>query len=173
MKQELSSRRVVFSNHPSTFLRPKKINSPQLFDQKGYSLIEMLIVFALIGILTTLAVPQTNIWTEHYRLNGATRIVWGDLQHAKMTAIKTNQTVTVTFNTTTKTSYNFSQGGSTIFSRNLTDDYPGITVVKGGDENYIIFTSTGLMTQSATITVQRNNKSKSITTLWTGRILLT
>jgi prepilin-type N-terminal cleavage/methylation domain-containing protein len=169
MKQEISRRKVVRPNHPSVFSHLREIIPPQFFHQKGYSLIEMLIVFALIGILTTLAVPQFNIWTDHYRLNGATRLVWGDLQHAKMTAIKNNQSVTVIFDTTT--SYSFSQAGSTIFTRNLTQEYPTITVVKTGG-GVLTFGPTGL-TQNATITIQGWEKTKSVTTLWTGRIIST
>lgn len=172
MKKKHSTSKAIHSILPSFFHPSRKIKYSGLSNQKGYSLIEILIAFALVAILATIAVPQTNGWIEHYRLTGAARLVWGDLQSAKMTAIKSNQSVTVTLNSTTKTSYSFSQGGNTIFTRDLTQDYPRITVVKSeGDP--IIFTSTG-MTQypaDATITVQGPRETKSITTKWTGRII--
>jgi prepilin-type N-terminal cleavage/methylation domain-containing protein len=148
--------------------RPKR-KSPYFFDQKGFSLIEILIVLFLIAFLSGLAILQTSGWIERYRLRGATRLVWEDLQSAKMTAIKNNQSITVTFISTT--GYTFSQAGSAIFTRNLAIDYPSISVVKDGGAS-LIFSSTGL-TQNATITVQGAGGSKSITTLWTGRITMT
>jgi Tfp pilus assembly protein FimT len=113
-----------------------------------------------------MAVPKTQVWIDHYRLSGAARLVWGDLQSAKMTAIKNNQSITVNFDSTT--SYSFTQAGSTIFTRNLTQDYPTITVVKTGG-GVLTFGPTGL-TQNATITVQNSEETKTVTTIWTGRI---
>ncbi|MBI4763926.1 MAG: GspH/FimT family pseudopilin [Deltaproteobacteria bacterium] len=169
MKQKIPTPKAVrlkllfFSSHLRNSI------SPALFKQKGYSFVEILTALAITGILTVIIVPNTRVWIDHYRLNGAARLVWGDLQSAKMTAIKNNQTITVTFNSTT--SYSFSQGGSTIFTRYLTQEYPTITVVKNGG-GVLTFGPTGL-TQNATITVQGSEESKTVTTLWTGRILST
>ncbi len=173
MKQEIFIEKVlrsIFSPFPYSLLR--KVTATWVSNKKGYSLVEILIAIAIIGILTGIAVPQTNIWIAHYRLNGATRLVWEDLQSAKMTAIKTNQTVTVTFDSAT--SYSFSQAGSTIFTRNLTQDYPTITLLTTGGNN-ITFLSTGITqnNQNPSITVQGTNTSKYVTTLWTGRITST
>jgi Tfp pilus assembly protein FimT len=135
-------------------------------------MIEILIAIAMACVLAVIAVPHTQAWIDHYRLNGAARLVWGDLNSAKMTAIKNNQTVTVTFNTSTRTSYTFSQGGTTLFTRDLTQEYPDITVLKSGENNFLTFGPTGL-TQNGTIIVQGTGSSKSVTTLWTGRIQTT
>lgn len=137
-------------------------------DQKGFTLIELLIVVALVAILTIIAVPQITVLANKFRLNGATRLVWGDLQNAKLTAIKTNGTTTVTFNNSTN--YSFPAGGGQTFARELTTEYPNITVVKTGGGT-IAFASTG-MTQAATITIQNSQASKTISVLWTGRILI-
>ena len=109
MEQKKSKKKLFRPISTSNyFSRQRKRKSLSYSNQKGYSLLEILIVFVLIAILSAIAVPQTNKWIEHYRLNGATRLVWADLQSAKMTAIKNNQSITVTFDTTT--SYHFSQG---------------------------------------------------------------
>ena len=171
MKLEKSPKKII---SPIDVLFPFsceiKLRSSYLPNQKGFSLIEILTALFAFGVLIVIVVPQTQVWIDHYRLNGATRLVWGDLQRAKMTAIKGNQSVTVTFDSST--SYRFSQGGSTIFSRNLTQEYPSITLVKSGEDNYLTFGPTGL-TQNSTITVQGVDYTKSVTTIWTGRILAT
>jgi prepilin-type N-terminal cleavage/methylation domain-containing protein len=168
MNQERSIQKAVYSIIVFFLCsRLRKIPRPCFSNQKAYTLIEILVTLAIIGILTVIAVPQTQVWIDHYRLNGAVRLVWGDLQSAKMTAIKNNQSITVTFSSTT--SYIFTQAGSTIFTRNLTQDYPTITVVKMGG-GVLTFGPTGL-TQNATITVQGSEETKTVTTLWTGRIL--
>lgn len=169
MKQKISFKEAFYSRLFLFFSHLSKSTFSSLLKQQGYTLVEILIAIAIFGILAGIAVPQTTIWVDHYRLNGAARLVWGDLQNAKMTAIKTNQTVTVTFDSTT--SYSFSQAGNTIFTRNLTREYPNITVVRTGGGN-LTFGSTG-MTQNSTITVQGPDGTKSVTTLWTGRITST
>jgi len=138
--------------------------------QKGFSLVELLIVVTLITILSFIAVPQLTNLTNNARLRGASRLVWGDLYNAKMIAIKTNQSITVTFGSTT--SYSFPWGDGTTFTRNLASEYPNVTASKSGGGS-ITFSSTGMTQQNATVTIQNAQGSKSISVLWTGRILIT
>jgi Tfp pilus assembly protein FimT len=136
--------------------------------QKGFSIVEFLFLIVLAGILIAIAGPNINKLTDKYRLNGATRLLWGDLQNAKMTAIKTNQSIAVNFNSSTQ--YSYSRGDGTSFVRNLSNDYPSVSVSKNGGGN-ITFTSSG-MTQNATVNVQGVAGNKSISLTWTGRILM-
>jgi type IV fimbrial biogenesis protein FimT len=135
--------------------------------QNGFSVVELLFAMAILGILAAIATPQINALTNNYRLSGAARLVWADLQDAKMTAIKRNQSVAVTFNSTTTYSFPLSTGMS--FTRDLSKEYPGVTVSSSGGT--ITFLSTGL-TQNGTVTVTGQAGNKSIGLTWTGRILL-
>jgi prepilin-type N-terminal cleavage/methylation domain-containing protein len=174
MKQKISIQQAVFYIIILFLLSllekvPRTGNS----NQKAYTLIECLSALAIIGALTVIAVPQTQAWIDHYRLNGAARLVWGDLQSAKMTAIKENQSITVTFDASL-TSYRFPQGGTTII-RDLSQDYPRIEVFKNGFPDgggTITFPSTGATAENATFIVRDPKESKSITTLMTGRTTL-
>ncbi|MBA4392328.1 MAG: hypothetical protein C0407_02130 [Desulfobacca sp.] len=137
-------------------------------NQKGFSLVELLIVIGLSGILTLIAIPNIGSIVNNSRLKGAARIVWGDLQNAKMTAIKTNASVSVTFNT--NTDYSYPKGGGTTFTRNLATEYPNITVTNSGGGT-ITFGSTGV-TSNATVTIQGASASKTISVYGTGRVII-
>jgi prepilin-type N-terminal cleavage/methylation domain-containing protein len=66
----------------------------------GFTLVELMVVFALIGILAVVAVPNFSVWVANYRLKQAARDVVSRLQLAKLTAIKRNTNCAITFNQT-------------------------------------------------------------------------
>lgn len=64
---------------------------------RGFTLIEALVVVTVIGILAALTVPAFTKMLERNRLKGAAEALFNDLQLARTEAIKRNQDVTVTF----------------------------------------------------------------------------
>lgn len=71
--------------------------------QEGFTLIEMVVSMAVIGIVAAMAIPNFSKWKEKHEINGQAQKVYFDLMLARTTAIKNNNNVRVTFDTTAHT----------------------------------------------------------------------
>ncbi len=140
---------------------------------RGFTLIEMLVVVAMGGILAAAAVPSMLNYVQSKTLDGAARVIWGDLQTARIEAVKTNQSVTVDFSNPTAYSFSYTDpsGNTHTFWRNLGQDYPGVTAQLDAGTN-LTFRSTGSgqpgVTRTVTVTGPSGALSFQVT--WTGRI---
>lgn len=80
---------------PVATLNPLEVIIMQ--NQKGFSLIELIVVMAILGIATGIAVPVYNNMKPQIRLNGAARQVMGDLMWARMQAVSQNNRYRIIF----------------------------------------------------------------------------
>lgn len=63
----------------------------------GFTLAELIIILAIIGILTAVSVPGFINWLPGYRLRNAARDLYGNMQLAKVKAVQSNSDWAVVF----------------------------------------------------------------------------
>jgi prepilin-type N-terminal cleavage/methylation domain-containing protein len=137
-------------------------------NERGFSLVELLIGIMVIGIIGAFAAHQFDNLLRSYRFNGAIKVVWGDLHKARFMAIKENRPIRVDFD---GNSYNFirSDTAEVVFSRNLASTYPGITISISNDT--VTFGTTGVAgSGSKLVQIKTLGCTKTFTILTTGRI---
>lgn len=66
-------------------------------NRRGFSILELMVVMVLIAIISSIALPKIN--TSQYRSDAAMRALQGVLQQAQRSAIQTQNTVMVSFDT--------------------------------------------------------------------------
>ena len=94
----------------------------------GFTLMELMIAIAIIGILAAVSVPSVISWRENAQLGRAARDVYSDFQRAKLEAVKRN----------TWCSLDFTSGGYSVFvdsnrNRNLDDDETILSTISWSD----------------------------------------
>ena len=139
-----------------------------LDSQKGVTLIEFMVVLGILAILLIIAIPRMDM-LQSSRLEGAARVVWSDMHKAKMMAIKENRNIKIEFS---GNGYDFIRvsDDETIYSRNVTEEYPGVSLTKSSNEP-IVFTTKGVgVPPSQTIFISLDGQTKSFTVLSSGRI---
>lgn len=97
---------------------------------KGFSLVELMVVIAIVGILVAVSVPNFIEWTRNARYKEAANLSLMTLRRAKGQAINLNQRVKVEFNLETHTVIMNVVGGPVISSLKILD---GVGI-KGGTD---------------------------------------
>ncbi len=133
---------------------------PETLDKhrlSGFTLIELVIVLALVAILATVAVPSFNRLVDSNRLTGATNDLIGVVTFARSEAIRYGRSVTVSPRTVTVagaavTSY---ENGAEVAvgSDQLRVTSPAATGISISDPGSFSFRGNGLATSSVTLKV--------------------
>jgi prepilin-type N-terminal cleavage/methylation domain-containing protein len=126
--------------------------------QKGVTLIELAVVMAIVAIMGLFMAPSIGEWVANYRIRQSARDIASTLQLAKMQAISTHQTQTVTFTPTAGT-YQITGGNVSQISNGLTITGTDFT----SPANVILFYSTGATSSpslTASIYIRNANDDK-------------
>ena len=73
----------------------------RLRDKKGFTMIELLIVVAIIAVTAAIAIPNIISWIPTMRVNSAARDIVSEMQLARMKAVSERNNYVITFDTTT------------------------------------------------------------------------
>lgn len=77
----------------------KAIGMKQLLaNSKGYNIIELVVVMGIVAIFSASAIPNYSRWVLKRQVDGEAKKLSMDLQLARISAIKNNNNVVVTFN---------------------------------------------------------------------------
>ncbi|MBT4363411.1 MAG: type II transport protein [Desulfobacterales bacterium] len=68
-----------------------------LRSEAGFTLVELIIVIAIISVVIVIAVPNIVVWRQNAEIRGAARDVYSYFQKAKIEAIKRKTFCTITF----------------------------------------------------------------------------
>jgi prepilin-type N-terminal cleavage/methylation domain-containing protein len=132
---------------------------------KGVTLIELVVVMAIVAIMALFMAPAIGEWVDNFRIRQAARDISSTLQQAKMQTISTRTQHSVTFTPgtgSTPATYQLTPGG------NVTQVPRGVNITAGGT---ISFNSDGTSPVNGTITIN-NTKGKQyqVSVSATGRI---
>ena len=107
-----------------------------MLDKKGFTIIELLVVLAIVGIIITLAVSSMANTIPHLRLNDFTREIVSKINLARSVAIARNKACVVSFNKLENT-YNIFMDDNENYQREDAEDAitagqmaKGVTIVK-------------------------------------------
>jgi prepilin-type N-terminal cleavage/methylation domain-containing protein len=116
--------------------------------ERGFSLVEMLIVVAIVAVMAAVALPNIGQYIRNYRIKGAAQAVAGELQSARSRAIMSNTNLGVSFVVLDRDTYRFVQ-----------EDVPAGSVERFGPlrrlPTGVFFVPSGLTDPGPTLRFQR------------------
>jgi prepilin-type N-terminal cleavage/methylation domain-containing protein len=145
-------------------------------NKKGVTLIELVVVFAIIAIGAVLMVPNLRPWIINYRLTSATRDITSTLRVAQMKAVTNNLNYQVSFDVGAGT-YKLQRDSSGLWVIDGTAQTlpTGITMATDFG-NTLTFNPNSSTTPgvTTTITLQNEKGTKKLVRVWpsTGKITI-
>lgn len=146
---------------------------------KGFTLVEMMVVIAIVGIVSAIAIPNMFSFTAGMRLRSASRDLYSNYQQARIKAIRHNTRWAIRF---TASGYQVENCGADnsctvvtdntiIKTVNISNEYPGVSITN--ITNVVVeFNSEGFST-AGTTTLANSKGSSSVTVALTGRVIIT
>ncbi len=147
----------------------------KILTNKGITLIELMVVVAILAIIAAVGIPNFINWLPKSRLSSATRTVFTELMSAKMKAINLNRKVKVFFSDhqykicdDADASGTVADGEGDNIIKDVQTNYADVTFDLSNTSNPI-FQPRGTATP-ATVTLENTSGSKSISISIAGRV---
>ncbi len=147
---------------------------------RGFTLVEMLVIIAVLGILVAIAIPTFGVISESAKAKGAAQTLATDLQLAKMRAISQSKRCRILFLSGTSYKFQYYDAAGSVW-RDMTGEvvrtfdscsnpyfHEGVTLTAPAG-NEIVFQPWGSST-STSIQVQNAHKRWTITIANSGKI---
>ena len=131
----------------------------------GMTLIELLIGFAIIGILLALGVPSFNAWLQNLQIRNAADSIFNGLQLARANAVQRNKSVTFTMagpasGWTVSIDTPSALETATVQTRSATEGTPNAVIATTAPA--ITFNGLGATNLGATATIQVTNPTGGV-----------
>jgi type II secretion system protein H len=148
------------------------------FNKTGFSLIELMIVIAIMAIISAIAAPNFMHYMAERRLSGAARMVMSDLMAARQKAVTQNNEFKVFFDASnheyTILDDNNGNGaadtGEATEVRDIHRDYYDVTFTASG--NPIFFPRGTASNKKVTLVSSRTGVMKYVKVAITGRVMI-
>ena len=136
---------------------------------RGFTLVEILVTVALIGIISAIAIPDWGTVLLTFRLNGATRQVQSELHRIKMKAVNENVDFQLVYSDKAN-SYQVQRDGTLVETKVLPE---GIDLRTATSPLTLEFTPRGTPSSAGTVTLKLCNtkgEGKNVVVRATGRM---
>ena len=147
-------------------------------NQNGFTLMELILVVAVMGIMAAIAIPSFMALLPAMRVNGAARQVMSDLMDARMEAVKQNHQYKIFV--LNDHQYKILDdndgdgiddgGGETSRTVDIQSNYSDVTISYDGSLPTITFSAKGTAPDLDTITLENSSGSKSVSVSVAGRV---
>ena len=131
--------------------------------ENGFSIVELVVVLALMAVITAIALPRWTSWLPGYALNNSTRQIQSELHHIKMRAAAENVSFQLAY-VQGSAAYTIERDAKALTTKPLA---AGTTITKEGS---ILFSPRGTASANRIRLRNTNGSCKQIVVSATGRV---